>query len=147
MLRDALIEADVPDQAIRTIPDEAEAVAAALALAEPEDLVLVFGDNIARCWGQITGSGQIDESDAASPGESPAIDDAEGAVTGDIPGPGDSPVHAQMAPSETASPDLPPLTVRPWEDDPAFDEWRDKLNEDRVIRDERGVRLAREEED
>ncbi|NIU74192.1 MAG: hypothetical protein GWN71_11570, partial [Gammaproteobacteria bacterium] len=42
------------------IPDEAEAVDAALEAAEEGDLVLIFGDQIDRTWRQITGTG-IDE--------------------------------------------------------------------------------------
>lgn len=54
MLRATLLEAGVPDAAIELIPDEREALARALSLAEPGDLLMVFGDDIERCWAQIT---------------------------------------------------------------------------------------------
>ena len=38
---------------VTIIPDEQEAIAAALAMACPLDLLLIFGDNITRCWKQI----------------------------------------------------------------------------------------------
>lgn len=54
MIAAALREAGVADSAIQVIADEQEAIDAALALAEPDDLVMVFGDAITRCWKQIT---------------------------------------------------------------------------------------------
>ena len=53
MLRDALLEQDVPAEQIAVIPDEQEATAAALSEARPGDLLLIFGDNIPRTWEQI----------------------------------------------------------------------------------------------
>jgi cyanophycin synthetase len=53
MLRDALLAEGVPADQIRVIPDEEAATAAALAEARPNDLLLVFGDAIARTWEQI----------------------------------------------------------------------------------------------
>ena len=38
---------------VTIIPDEQEAIGAALAMARPLDLLLIFGDNITRCWKQI----------------------------------------------------------------------------------------------
>lgn len=55
MQRDALLAAGVPAEAIEVIPDEETAVARALQLAKPFDLVLIFGDKLERCWDQITG--------------------------------------------------------------------------------------------
>lgn len=54
MLADTLKENGVSEDQIDIIPDEQEAVNAALSDAQPGDLVIVFGDNIARCWKQIT---------------------------------------------------------------------------------------------
>ena len=50
----ALRAAGVPEKAITIIPDEQEAIAAALAMGEPGDLVLVFADALVRSWKQIT---------------------------------------------------------------------------------------------
>ncbi len=53
MLAEALIAAGVPAERIQQIPDEQQAVDAALAMARQGDLVLVFGDEITRTWKQI----------------------------------------------------------------------------------------------
>lgn len=53
MLRDALIANGVPADQISVIPEEEAAVAAALGEATAGDLLLVFGDSIARTWEQI----------------------------------------------------------------------------------------------
>jgi cyanophycin synthetase len=53
LLREALIGAGVPADEISVVPDEQEAVTAALTDAHAGDLVLIFGDNVARCWEQI----------------------------------------------------------------------------------------------
>ena len=54
MIAAALREAGVPDTAIQVVADEQEAIDTALNLAEPDDLLLIFGDAITRCWKQIT---------------------------------------------------------------------------------------------
>jgi len=54
MQRAALIEAGVPEEAIEVIPDERQAMTRGLELAQPGDLLMVFGDDIERCWAQIT---------------------------------------------------------------------------------------------
>ena len=48
-----LREQGVTEDAIAIVPDEQQAVAAGLAMAQPGDLVLIFGDDITRCWKQI----------------------------------------------------------------------------------------------
>jgi len=50
----ALRAAGVPDSAISIIPDEQEAIEAALRMGEPGDLLLVFADALVRSWKQIT---------------------------------------------------------------------------------------------
>jgi cyanophycin synthetase len=45
----------VEETRIQVIPTEAEAVQAALAMAKEGDLVVIFGDNIKRCWKQVAG--------------------------------------------------------------------------------------------
>jgi cyanophycin synthetase len=100
MLRAALLEEGVPAQAIDTIPDEQEAVATALRMARPGDLLLVFADALARTWGQVV---HFHPTDGA---------DGHGAAPAAV---------------ETGGVDL-------------------DLEEGMVIRDERGVRLARETE-
>ncbi|WP_171211215.1 cyanophycin synthetase [Ruegeria sp. HKCCA5426] len=53
MMRQALIDNGVDDTAITIIPDEVEAVTAALERAAPGDLLVIFGDDTTRCWKQI----------------------------------------------------------------------------------------------
>ena len=55
MLRDQLRESGVKKRRIEVISNEVEAVAAALGIAQEGDLVMIFGDNIERCWSQIAG--------------------------------------------------------------------------------------------
>jgi cyanophycin synthetase len=50
----ALREAGVPEAAISIIPDEQQAVEAALNMGQPGDLVLIFADALVRSWKQIT---------------------------------------------------------------------------------------------
>jgi cyanophycin synthetase len=103
MLRETLLDEGVDADAIQVIPDEFTAVASALRMAEPGDLLVLFADQLARTWKQIVDF----ESD-----------------------------------SEVASkPIAVPVRV-PMPDAPDFDvDLRD------LIRDERGVRLAREIDD
>ena len=50
----ALRAAGVPESAISIIPDEQEAIEAALRMGEAGDLVLIFADALVRSWKQIT---------------------------------------------------------------------------------------------
>jgi cyanophycin synthetase len=50
----ALRAAGVPEQMISVIPDEQEAIAAALNMGRPGDLLLIFADALVRSWKQIT---------------------------------------------------------------------------------------------
>ncbi|MBS0376088.1 MAG: cyanophycin synthetase [Proteobacteria bacterium] len=50
----ALAAAGVPASAISVIPDEQEAIEAALRMGQPGDLLLVFADALVRSWKQIT---------------------------------------------------------------------------------------------
>ncbi len=54
MLADELKNCGVSEDAIETISSEREAVAQALATAQEGDLLLVFADDLARTWGQVT---------------------------------------------------------------------------------------------
>lgn len=53
MLRQALLEKGVSANAIDVVPDESDAVLHALKIARNGDLLMIFGDQIARCWKQI----------------------------------------------------------------------------------------------
>jgi cyanophycin synthetase len=50
----ALRAAGVREAAISVIPDEQEAISAALSMGQPGDLLLVFADALTRSWKQIT---------------------------------------------------------------------------------------------
>ena len=101
MQRQALLDAGVPDEAIELIPDEQEALARALDLAEVGDLVMAFGDDIERSWKQITDY---------QPGDVPARDLTP---------------ERKPAPAEDL---VPRFTLD---------------GDEELIRDERGVRLAK----
>jgi len=50
---EALIAAGVKKSAISVIPDEQEAIDAALRMGRPGDLLLIFADALVRSWKQI----------------------------------------------------------------------------------------------
>ncbi len=105
MLAAELRSAGVADDAVRVIPAEDEAVDTALRSACPGDLLLIFADDLSRCWKQIVHfepSGEADD---------------------------------RPTPPAVAAIDLPQAPVSLLAGD------------ERLIRDERGVRLAREVEE
>jgi cyanophycin synthetase len=53
MLRDRLVEKGVAAGAIEVNPDETAAVSGALSGAGEGDLLMIFGDDITRCWKQV----------------------------------------------------------------------------------------------
>jgi cyanophycin synthetase len=53
MLKNKLLEDGISADQIEVIPNEQEATARALEMAEPGDLILVLGDHIKRTWKQI----------------------------------------------------------------------------------------------
>lgn len=73
LLREGLAAAGVSDERIEVVEDEQAAVAHALATSQAGDLVVVFGDDVQRCWGQITAFHS--DGAAASP-DAPGYDDA-----------------------------------------------------------------------
>jgi len=101
----ALKEKGVADAAITIIPDEQEAIAAALKMGQPGDLLLVFADALARSWKQITK------------------------------------FHAEGTPAPAVKRVEPVATI-----EPAIEE-RAVVEMDGLIRDERGIRFARDTED
>jgi cyanophycin synthetase len=106
ILRETLLAAGVPDKKITVISDEQRAVDAALRMARPGDLLLVFGDSIARTWKQI--------------------------------------IH--FSPDGRGATPAPPAGVKVEVSSPASS--ADELPDaEQLIRDERGVRLAREVDD
>lgn len=104
LLQRGLLEHGVSTDAIQVVPDEQDAVDAALQMAQADDLVVLFADALARTWKQVV---HFD---------------------------GDTRDHGAAAKS-TAPVDLPALVNLPVE------------SGQQLVRDERGVRLAREIED
>jgi cyanophycin synthetase len=115
----ALRARGVPDSAISIIPDEQEAIDAALQMGRPGDLLLIFADALTRSWKQIT--------KFRPAGTSPPLPLA--GEVGRSPGEGLSPLplagEVGRSPGEGAG----------------------SLNLEGLIRDERGVRLAPEADD
>jgi cyanophycin synthetase len=105
MLRDTLLQCGVEAKEIDMIPEESQALEHALRLCKAGDLLLAFGDNIQRCWKQITGF---------------------------------KPQFHKQAPVAAA---VLPLSFEPSEVGAL------SAGMDGLVRDERGVRLARELED
>jgi cyanophycin synthetase len=71
----ALRAAGVREQAISLIPDEQEAITAALEMGQPGDLLLVFADALVRSWKQITKfkpAGAVAPQHAPQPAPPPA---------------------------------------------------------------------------
>jgi cyanophycin synthetase len=106
MQRQALVDGGVPEEKIQIIPDEQKAVQTALSMARTGDLLLIFGDDVKRCWKQITAFTPEFESETAEERAEP------------------------LPPLETTQ--IPDLAID---------------YEERLVRDDRGVRLAREEEE
>jgi cyanophycin synthetase len=127
----ALLSRGVPESSISIIPDEQEAIEAALRMGEPGDLILIFADALTRSWKQITKfspSGAVpprsDSRQGPSPSRVPAAPTApmDRAATAPTNGAGG-------APSALASALAPEFSL------------------EGLIRDERGVRMAPESED
>ena len=106
MLRTVLLENGVDESQVEVIPDEQECMDAALQTARSGDLLLVFGDDTARCWKQIINFDVGEGSAASDSNEEEAVQIERPEVNDYVL---DASVH--------------------------------------LIRDERGVRLAREESD
>ena len=125
----ALLATGVREDAISIIPDEQEAIDAALRMGQPGDLLLVFADALVRSWKQITKFRPVGSVAPARAGET-AGNDAESLETG---GPASilRPVSTARAGEGIGESALPA---------PA-------LNLEGLIRDERGVRFAPETED
>jgi len=136
LLRDGLLAAGVAADAITVIEDEQEAVTAALGMGERGDLLVIFGDNITRCWKQIIRFGG---------GEGRSLDGPSGSANDEI-GNLTAAASASAGPASAS----PPARVA------GLDKDVEPVRDDRplaigrhqdVIVDERGVRLAREEND
>jgi cyanophycin synthetase len=128
LLREGLLAAGVAESAITVIEDEQEAVLAGLQRGERGDLLVIFGDDITRCWKQVIrfGGGEARPSEVGGIGK-----------------------LAVTAPPVAAPPSAPSSEVGTRDDvEPVRDERPLTIGRHQdVIVDERGVRLAREHND
>ena len=114
ILRLALLQHGVPEAKIQVVLDEQRSIDAALQACEPGDLLLIFGDNISRCWKQIV---RFRETRHPAPTRAPAQSSVGQLALSSAP-----PVHDDHA----AAPSRPGPTSS------------------LVVEDARGVRIARE---
>jgi cyanophycin synthetase len=129
MQAQALRAAGVEGSAISIIPDEQEAIEAALRMGEAGDLLLIFADALVRSWKQIT---KFKPSGAPLP--KPALQSAARAPSPAAASATESRGNGKSAGAygDLGAPASPPS--------PAF-------NLEGLIRDERGIRMAPESED
>jgi cyanophycin synthetase len=133
----ALRATGVPAEAISIIPDEQEAIDAALRMGQPGDLLLVFADALVRSWKQITKFKPEGAADADSSTEVVALAD-EGSLAAPsartLTGKGGRRAGDGPADAADSAAGIAPIG------EPA-------LNLEGLIRDERGIRVAPETED
>jgi cyanophycin synthetase len=154
----ALQESGVPATAISIIPDEQDAIDAALNMGQPGDLLLVFADALIRSWKQIIKfrsatspavSGEVGRSAGegfASPGETGARGNGIGGFITPAVGPKVSGETVRTAAEGFVPPRPPPRVRDPEPVESSFAGEKAKSLHG-LIRDERGVRLAPETED
>ena len=128
MLVSALENAGVPHEHISVIVDEQEAIEAALRMARPGDLVLIFADALARGWKQIVNFNSVDAASLVPP-----------------------PRPARAVKRAAVSEEGPADDVRPAASPPAHKPrpvtWSARNDDVAIVRDARGVILARESND
>ena len=143
----ALRAAGVPEGMISIIPDEREAIDAALQMGETGDLVLIFADALTRSWKQITKfkpSGATAVQSASQSASQSAAQSAASSSRATLPSPGGGNGAASAAAAATksvysaANRDLGAATS------PAS---APQFNLEGLIRDERGIRMAKESDD
>jgi cyanophycin synthetase len=132
IISSALRAAGVPESAISVIPDEQEAIDAALRMGEAGDLLLIFSDALVRSWKQITKFKPASTSAPATSAEA-AADADEGLATSPsaFAPSGAELIHSALASGRPAAPLPEPAT----------------LGIEGLIRDERGIRIAPEIDD
>ena len=66
MFKAEFLKNGITEDQITVIPNEEDAVAASLEMAQPGDLVIIFGDNSPRCWKQIIYFNAADKGESAA---------------------------------------------------------------------------------
>jgi cyanophycin synthetase len=140
----ALRAAGVPDAMISIIPDEQEAIDAALHMGETGDLVLIFADALVRSWKQITKFKPNGAAAARSTASQSAAQAAAPPSRSALPSAGNGTGAASTAAAQTK-----PAYAAAHRDHgaAATSETAPEFNSQGLIRDERGIRMARESED
>jgi cyanophycin synthetase len=120
ILRTTLLQAGVAEDKIQVLLDEQKSVDAALQVCDAGDLLLIFGDNISRCWKQIVYFREQRHPGPSRIGAASAVGQLAVTPTSVAP-----PVQDDLPPA-------PPRAPRP------------TSVGNQVVEDARGVRLARE---
>ncbi len=138
----ALLAAGVSEDSISVIPDEQQAIEAALLMGREGDLLLVFADALVRSWKQVTKFRMEGVTYSSPAGEPVAVPGA--AVAVEAPR-----VAVSAGSSSSASPSRPGRPSAGESDQVLADHaaMATALNLDGLIRDERGVRFAPESDD
>ena len=149
MLVAALEAAGIARAKITMIVDEQEAIDASLQMAQPGDLLLVFADALARGWKQIVNFRPAGSAPARATEAAPHAHVVHAARL--VPraqvtdmAPADDEVRASSAPATSSTPTSaapPPVKFEP------VREARQVVDDGSLIRDERGVILARTSDD
>lgn len=124
IMKATLMQNGVAEQDISIIPSEEAAVDQALQMAELGDLLVIFGDDIARCWKQIIYFNRPNNSGAEI-----------------------EPVNPQAADPDGSATSYGSVDSGAAQDDEPDDEEAVSLEGLNLVRDKRGVRLADEPED
>ena len=132
LLRAGLRAHAVSEDRIEVILDEQQAIDAGLNACEPGDLLLIFGDNISRCWKQIV---RFREDRFAPPARAAATSSV-GQLAVNLPSNPTGHLAGQPANFHTG----PVSDDRPPGRSPG-------ISDGLVVEDARGVRLARDTED
>jgi hypothetical protein len=132
------------------IPDEQDAIDAALHMGEPGDLVLIFADALVRSWKQITKfkpSGAPAAQPAAHPAKAPSFASSPSPANGNT-GSTISTTNTRSSNGEAAA-KLKGAAAAARRDvgTPAAPEVSADFNLEGLIRDERGIRMAPESDD
>jgi hypothetical protein len=150
----ALRAAGVPDAMISIIPDEQEAIDAALHMGETGDLVLIFADALVRSWKQITkfkpdGAAAAQSTASQSASQSAASQSASQSAASPSGSALPSPGNGSSAASAAAVTQTKSAYAAAHRDHGAAttSETAPEFNSQGLIRDERGIRMARESED
>ena len=142
----ALRAAGVSDALISVIPDEQDAIDAALRMGEPGDLVLIFADALVRSWKQIT---KFKPSGAAAqPAAHSAMTPSPASPSFASPSPANGNANGETTAGAATAKDKGAAAAAQRDlGAAAAAEAAANFNLEGLIRDERGIRMAPEGDD